>query len=81
MTPTPPPDPMEEGLELALKIFVTDPDVVTVEELEKFLVHVVHMRLRGQISQDLAIRLMDKGNTRIAALQIEQHRWAHIAND
>jgi hypothetical protein len=79
MTLTASTDPLEEGLELALKIFVTDPDTVTVEELEAFLIHVVHMRLRGQISHDLATRLMDKGNTRIAALQIEQHRWAHIA--
>jgi len=44
--------------------------------LEKFLISVVHLRLRGLVSQDLAIRLMDKGNTRIAALQLRDRGWA-----
>jgi hypothetical protein len=57
-----------EMIELAMRICITDPAVmafatpITHDDIENFRIHVLRLRLRGHLSEELALRLLGRAD-------------------
>jgi hypothetical protein len=63
-----------EMVELALRIVTSAPmdgllgEPPTLEDIERFKIHVIRMRLRGYLTQELALRLIHRADLRALTL-------------
>jgi hypothetical protein len=63
-----------EMIELAMRICISDPvlqpfvEAVTNDDIDMFRIHVLRLRLRGHLSEELALRLLGRADQKALTL-------------